>query len=194
MATWIWAIDANSGSAGWEKSKKAAYFSFFFNWTAEVMPVYIMANVTLNSTLCMIIKVIAAAGSDKISRMVLMGHGDSGVQAVGCGESVVVGGPTRDYFAVDPNTGLLFNGAETDLQQLAPYFDPSARLSLAGCWVAAPPGGSALLQRVSISLGNITVEGGKWVQDAALPGYFGPVIRCNGNTCSTIHGPMKEVR
>jgi hypothetical protein len=194
MATWIWATDANAGSAGWEKRVKAAYLSFVFNTAANALPVYKMASVVVSSIPDMVTKVISAAGNDKISRMVLMGHGTSGVQGVGCGENVNLSGTTRNFLAVDPATGMLCNGAEADLNPLASYFSPGARLSLAGCWVASQPVGAALLQRISIALGNVTVEGGLWIQDAALPGYFGPVLRCSGSNCATIYGPYKEFR
>ena len=194
MATWIWAIDANAGWAGWEKGKKAAYLSLWFNTLANVLPVYTMATVLIASVPDMVNQVIAATNGDKISRLILMGHGAGGLQGVGCGEYVNLNSTTPDFLAIDPSTGLLTNNVEPQLNRLVPYFAPGARVSLAGCDVAALPDGPALLERISLALFGTTVEGGKWLQDAMLPGYFGPVLRCTNGFCSTIYGPYKEFR
>ena len=194
MASWIWAIDANAGWAGWEKQKKAAYLSLSFNTLANVLPVYTMATVLVTSVPNMVNQVIAASSGDKISRLILMGHGASGVQCVGCGEYVNLGSTTPDFLAIDPSTGSLMNNVAPQLNGLVPYLAAGARVSLAGCDVAALPDGPALLEQISLALFGTTVEGGKWIQDAAIPGYFGPVLRCTNGFCSTIYGPYKEFR
>jgi len=105
-----------------------------------------------------------------------------------------LGSKTNDFLAVSQATGTLANGAELDLARLAPQLAPNARVSLGGCNVAAPPGGQALLIRISTALGGITVEGGMWKQTSFFPGYEGPVVRCTGNSCTNIYGPAKEIR
>ena len=194
MATWIWATDANAGPAGAMTWLVTAPTSYASAWVAPYTPFYSMATVQVTSVPDMVTKVLAAAGSDKIERLVLYGHAASGAQAVGCGEVINLRSKTNDFLAVSQATGTLANGAELDLARLAPQLAPNARVSLGGCNVAAPPGGQALLIRISTALGGITVEGGMWKQTSFFPGYEGPVVRCTGNSCTNIYGPAKETR
>jgi len=194
MATWIWATDANAGPAGAMTWLVTAPTSYASGWLAPYTPVYSMASVQVTSVPDMVTKVLAAAGSDKIERLILYGHAFHGAQAVGCGPAINLKSTTNDFLAVSASTGTLTNGAEHDLARLVPQLAPNARVSLGGCNIAAPPDGQALLIRISTALGGITVEGGTWTQTSLFPGYEGPVVRCTGNSCTTIYGPSKEIR
>jgi hypothetical protein len=184
MASFIWAIDANGGGTSWAAWIKTAAISAPWE-TFETVWIYSVPD--------MVSKVIAAAGSDKISRLVLYGHAGSGYQAVGCGHLTDIKRTTNDFLAVSPWDGKLRNNAEQDLSRLVPCLASDARVSMGGCQVAMPPDGEPFLMRMAAVLG-VTVEGGFWNQRPLFPGYEGPVLRCDGNTCTTITGPFKELR
>jgi hypothetical protein len=193
MASWIWATDANAGVVG-EMTRFKAWGISWESWAiAKVLPTPTTASVVVKSVPDMVSKVLAAAGSDKITRLMLFGHSKSGAQAVGAGSRILLSSLVSDFLAVDPATGTLYNGAEQELAKLVPRLDSNARVSLGGCEVASPPKGPGLLQRISIALGGITVEGGIWNQNN-YPGFEGPVVRCAGTSCTTITGPFKEFR
>ena len=89
MALFIWAIDANGGAASWAAWIKTAAISA--PWaTFETVWVYSVPD--------MVNKVIAAAGNDKISRLVLYGHAGSGYQAVGCGHLTTLNRTCHGWF------------------------------------------------------------------------------------------------
>ncbi len=184
MATFIWAIDGNGGAPSWAAWIKTAAMS---------APLGALATVNVYSLPDMVTKILAAAGSDTISRLVLYGHAKSGVQAVGSGHVINFNNRPVDSLSVSPVDGKLRNGAEQELARLVPSFAPDARVSLGGCEVGAPPDGEALLKRMSVVLG-VTVEAGLWNQRPAFPGYEGPIVRCTGNSCITMTGPFKEFR
>jgi len=184
MAAYIWAIDGNGGAASWVAWIKTAAMS---------APLGALATVSVYSVLDMVNKVLAAAGPDKISRLVLYGHAKSGVQAVGSGHIINFNNMPVDALGISPVDGKLWNGAEQELARLVPILAPGSRVSLGGCLVGAPPNGEALLKRMSVVLG-VTVEAGLWNQRPAFPGYEGPIVRCTGNSCITMTGPFKEFR
>ncbi len=186
MASYIWAIDGNSGDL----------VSLIARLKTSVIsaPLNMFASVTVYSITDMVNKVLAAAGSDMISRLVIYGHAASGAQCVGCGNVGNIAKNKKDEFLmVAIADGKLMNNAEQALSRLVPKLAHDARVSLGGCKVATPPDGETLLKRLSVVLG-VTVEGGMWDQRPFFAGYEGPVIRCNGNICSNITGPFKEFR
>ena len=191
MASWIWAIDGNSDMAGGfagriARFKTAGLSNYFpteiFNDT--------MASVTVYSVTDMVNKVIAAAGGDKISRLIIYGHGASGVQSVGCGTiGKAATSKTDNLFMVSLIDGKLKNNVETPLAQLIPHLAPDALLSLGGCQVGSSPDGEGLLKRLSAVLG-IACEAGMWNQMPMFPGYEGPVVSCKGSVCITQPGML----
>lgn len=184
MASYIWAIDGNGGATSSVAWLKTAALSA--PWDA-------LATVYVYSVADMVTKILGAAGSDKISRLVLYGHAKSGVQAVGSGHVINFNNKPVDALGVSPVDGTLRNGAEQELARLVPSLAPDARISLGGCEVGAPPDGETLLKRLSVVLG-VTVEAGLWNQRPAFPGYEGPVVRCTRNSCVTMTGLFKEFR
>lgn len=184
MASYIWAIDGNGGAPSWVAWLKTAAMS---------APSAALATVNVYSVSDMVTKILTAAGSDKISRLVLYGHAKSGVQAVGSGHVINFNNNPVDFLAVSPVDGKLRNGAEQELTRLVPSLAPDARVSLGGCEVGLPPDGETLLKRMSVVLG-VTVEAGLWNQRPLFPGYEGPLVRCTGNSCITMTGPFKEFR
>jgi len=194
MAAWIWATDANAGPPGWLSRANGERFYFWSYYLAPVLPYGEMASLAINSIPDMVNQVLAAAGTDKIERLIIYGHAESGMQAVGCGTNFDTTRSDCDFLKLTPGTGILRNGAEAELARLKPQLAPDARVSLGGCEVAAPPDGESLLKRISTVLGGVTVEGGLWLQTSLWPGYEGPVVRCTANSCTTMRGPFKELR
>ena len=197
MASWIWAIDGNSDEDGGiripgliARIKTQGLSNFFPTEFFEDT----MASVTVYSVTDMVNKVLMAAGSDKISRLIIYGHGASGVQSVGCGRvGDSASSKKDDFLKVAQIDGRLMNNVEPILSLLVPKLASDAIISLGGCKVGTQPDGEGLLKRMSIVLG-VPVEAGFWNQTAILPGYEGPVVRCNGNSCLTRSYPVQRYR
>jgi hypothetical protein len=184
MASWIWAIDGNSDEAG----GSAGAIARFKTWGASNLSVpelFIdtMASVTVYSVTDMVNKVIAAAGGDKISRLIIYGHGASGVQSVGCGNvGDAASSKKDDFLMVALIDGKLKNGVEPILANLIPHLATDALISLGGCEVGSRPDGEELLKRLSTVLG-VPVQAGIFNQMPMFAGYEGPVVTCSGNSC-----------
>lgn len=184
MASWIWAIDGNSdiggGITGLIARIKTQGLSKFFptEWVKDIM-----ASVTVYSVPDMVSKVLMAAGKDKISRLIIYGHGASGVQSVGCGTVGNILKNKCDFLQVALIDGKLKNNAEQHLTQLIPQLSTNAVVSLGGCRVGSAPDGETLLKRMSTVLG-VKVEAGLFDQMPFFPGYEGPIVRCGPNACT----------
>jgi hypothetical protein len=128
----------------------------------------------------MVDKVLSAAESIKIWWLVILGHGFSGWQSIGCGQAL---DPTdTKHFSVDSTTGKLAGTAEAELKRLKPILSSNSIIYLAGCETGKVPDGELLLKTISTVLGGVAVEAAINVQ-STMPGYEGPVCRCTGNTC-----------
>lgn len=160
------------------------YFDYIQNKNFEYNPIEIIADtkrtVWVSSVKDMVDKVLSAAGGCEIRWLVILGHGFSGWQSIGCGKDLDPDDSKHLY--VESNTGKLAGDAESQLKRLKPIFAQNSVVSLAGCETGKGTKGELLLQTVSSVLGGIPVEAGINLQ-SGLPGFEGPVRRCTGNFC-----------
>jgi hypothetical protein len=184
MASWIWAVDGNSdiggGITGLIARLKTRGASRFFptEWFSDNM-----ASVTVYSVQDMVNKVLMAAGKDKISRLIIYGHGASGFQCVGCETVGNVLKNNCDFLQVALIDGKLKNNAEQYLAQLVPQLATNTVVSLGGCRAGSAPDGETLLKRMSTVLG-VKVEAGLSDQMPLFSGYEGHVVRCGPSACT----------
>jgi hypothetical protein len=160
------------------------YADYLQNKSFEFNPIEIIADIKrtvwVNSVQDMVDKVLIAAGSSKIRWLVILGHGFSGWQSIGCGQGL---DPTdTKHLSIESTTGKLAGNAEAELKRLKPILSPSSVVSLAGCETGSGTSGELLLKTISTILGGVAVEAGLNVQ-GIMPGYEGPVRRCTGNSC-----------
>lgn len=140
------------------------------------------ATVSVTSVKDMVDKVLNAVGSDPLTNLNILGHGRPGSQSVGKGMG---SDPTKTkYIALDNSTGSLIGTCEQELSRLIPKLSTDALISLHGCNTGKGQAGEDLLKRMSTVLG-VSVEAGIITQ-RTMPGYEGPVLRCQGNVCVTM--------
>jgi hypothetical protein len=146
--------------------------------------------VSVTSVVDMVTKVMAAAGSEKIYNLLILGHGGAAYQAVGAG---TLGDTTGDYsLQVDSFGGSLAGSAKAWLPKLAPLFTSDAIVLLGGCNVAntyenptykTKISGEDYLKIVSKALGGVYVEASDFYQIGLYPTTFGKTVRCNSTSC-----------
>lgn len=142
------------------------------------------SGVRVYSVLDMVIKVSSQVQNEKISRLVICGHGMPGMQGVGCGQEFSHNTVDKCLY-VDSSTNRLIGKAEIYLPTLRAKFEPNAIVSLNGCETGFGSDGDRLLKRLAAILG-VKVEAGAVKSQYLVPGYEGPVKRCDSNTCSTL--------
>ena len=127
----------------------------------------------------MVNKLIAKAGSEKIEKLLISGHGSPGKQAVGCGRNISndSGDKSLQYDTIDFQ---LMGDAKKYLHRLRSIFTNDAVISLGGCNVAKDDG-TKLLSLISYETDTF-VEAGDAAQNLILPGWEGNVIRCYRDT------------
>jgi hypothetical protein len=159
------------------------------NWEATNVADLVINNywsVRVNSVLDMVIKVSSRAGNEKISRLVICGHGAPGQQGVGCGQEFTLEkDKVEKYLWVDMFTDRLVGNAEIYLPTLRAKFEPTAIVSLNGCRTGAGSEGDRLLKRLAFILG-VKVEAASDRTQMLVPGYEGSVKRCDANSCYTL--------
>jgi hypothetical protein len=141
-------------------------------------------EIRVTSVSDMVTKAIAAAEGKLIRRLYVLGHGASGDQSVGSGQSF---DPTGSYcLALRSDEFKLRGDAEAHLQRLKGRFTSDAVVTLGGCYVAKGDKGKALLMRVSSLLENVSVDASESLQKP-WPGMEGIVVRCNRDVCRVVH-------
>src|SRR5262249_44574795 len=171
----IYAVDSKFGSNfGGFLSGPAALFG------AYERSVFGGTVVSVTSVADMVAKVTAAAGSDKIYNLLILGHGAAAFQGVGCGSA---GDVTGDYsLQLDSIGGDLVGSGKSLLPKLAPLFTKDAIVLLGGCNVGGKhynptylttTDGEDLLKAVSKAFGGIYVEASDFVQFGPYPTTFG---------------------
>lgn len=141
-------------------------------------------GVRVNSVPDMVIKVLSRVKNEKISKLVISGHGQPGMQGVGCGQDFFLGNADK-YLWVDMFTDKLCGNGEHFMNLLKPKFEPTAIVSLNGCSTGVGLSGDKLLKRLALILG-VKVEAAATQAQSVLPGYEGTVKRCDSNSCSIL--------
>lgn len=183
----IYAVDAKFGSNSSGAGFLAGPAALFGAYERSLLGGSV---VTVTSVVDMVTKVIAAAGSDKIYNLLILGHGGAAYQAVGAG---TLGDSTGDYsIQVDAFGGGLSGSAKTWLPKLASLFTSDAIVLLGGCNVAntyenptyktkVTP--EEYLKAVSKAVGGVYVEASDSYQLGPYPTTLGKTLRCNSTTC-----------
>ena len=132
----------------------------------------------------MVSKALAAAGSQLIRRLYILGHGASGDQSVGSGRDFDA---TGDRCLALRNDAFKLRGdAESHLLRLKGKLSQDAVITLGGCYVAEGEKGKALLMRISGLLDDVNVDASESLQKP-WPGTEGIVIRCTGQVWGVVY-------
>jgi hypothetical protein len=139
--------------------------------------------ITVGSVEEMVVRLIAEAGSENIESLLILGHGYSGAQGIGCGRDVRNdnGNKSLKYDLGESGYHELSGDAKKHLRRLRGKFTNDAVISLGGCETAKGDEGKKLLSLVSFET-NTYVEAGDENQRPLVPGWEGNVIRCYRNT------------